>query len=318
MGTSAVVISESSSDFNAFKEYGYSGYAIDYSFDRRIHTLHDNIDNLNPSSIQHQGYHALSLVSHFGNLASIEDPKDPSPVYFNVMRLMLVHYPLSWVNPITLLVTLFFIGVLVLGFRRRQLTFSGIGLGMLVLMICLITAALVISLLWATLSSYVPMYQGHASNEPLLGTVFASITIALTTTWYYLIKRIRYMSLPNLTMGALATVFLVLVAISIVLPEITYGVTWPLLFSLLALGYWFYSINGEAESFSTLQISGLLVSSIVTIVLMLPGIVILFMGLETSLSFVSMVFLVLMLGLLVPQLNIIVRPLSGLIQKFAR
>ena len=175
---------EGSSDFNAFKFYGFSGYAFDYSWDRRIHTPNDNVENLNPASIQHQGYHALSLARHFGNLDSLEDPKDPNPIYFNILRLGFVHYPATWVIPISLVVVLVFAGVVALGFRRKVLTPSGIGLGALVFVISLITAPLLVSVLWALLSNAVPTYKvtylGHAANEPLLLTLFTSITIALT------------------------------------------------------------------------------------------------------------------------------------------
>jgi hypothetical protein len=77
-----------SSDFTlAFEPSGFSGFAFDHSWDRRIHSSLDNIENLNPASIQHHGYHALSVARHFGNLDSLEDPKDPNPIYFNVLRL---------------------------------------------------------------------------------------------------------------------------------------------------------------------------------------------------------------------------------------
>ncbi len=90
---------EGSSDFNVFKSRGFSGYAFDYTWDRRIHTPIDNVENLNPPSIQHQGYHALSLARHFGNLDSLEDPKDPNPIYFSVLRLGFVHYPVNLGHP---------------------------------------------------------------------------------------------------------------------------------------------------------------------------------------------------------------------------
>ena len=80
----------------------------------------------------------------------------------------------------------------------------------------------------------------------------------------------------------------------------SYAFTWPILFSLLAAGYWFYLMNGDRESFSTAQIVGLLVATIVAIVLFVPGIFMVFMSTETNDAFLPMVLLVLMLGLLVP------------------
>lgn len=300
------------SDFNSFKYYGFSGYAFDYSRDQRRHTPFDNVENLNPASIQHQGYHALSLTHHFGNLDTLDDPKDPNPIYFNILRLGLVSYPDAWAIPIMLLVTLVFVAVLSIGFRRKYLTFSGIVLGMLLFLISLIAAPAVVRLLWAVLSSMVPRYQvtysGHAVNQPLLLVIFASITIALTTLWYVLIQRVRKVSIADLTIGALALLFVAVAALSITSPESSYGITWSLFFCLLAVGYWFYSMNVERGSFSTVQIFVLLAAAVVAIVLLVPDIFMTFTGSETNNGFISMILLVALLGLLIPQLHIVTRP----------
>jgi hypothetical protein len=300
------------SDFNTFKFYGFSGYAFDYSRDRRIHTPFDNLDNLNPSSIQHQGYHALYLTRHFGNLASLQDPREPSPVYFNVLRLGLVHYPATWVIPITLLGALVLAGVLALGFRRRCLTYRGIGWGALVLTVSLVTAPLAARLLWAALSGLVPKYQvtyfGHAVDEPLLLTIFASMALALTTTWIVLIQRVNKVGLADLTLGALALLFLVMVGLSIASPGESYGITWPFLASLLAAGYWIASMKQDQDSFSAAQLFGLLVAAVVAIVVLLPSFYMGFTGSATDDLFMPMTTLVTTLGLLVPQLHVVIRP----------
>jgi hypothetical protein len=307
---------EGRSDFNAFKFYGFSGYAFDYSWDRRIHTPLDNLENLNPSSIQHQGYHALSLASHFGNLDSLEDPKDPNPIYFNILRLGFVHYPATWVIPIMLVIVLVFAGVVALGFRRKVLTPSGIGLGALVFVTSLITAPFLVSALWALLSGTVPTYQvtylGHAVNEPLLLALFACIAIALTTTWYALIQKVRQVSAPDLTIGAYVLLAVVTIVFAIAMSEASFLSAWAGLFSFLAVGYWFYSIKDDLESFSISysigQLLVLILAAIVAIALMLPVIVASFMASEANDWFLPIALMVMLLGLLVPQLHIITRP----------
>jgi hypothetical protein len=303
---------EGSSDFNAFKFYGYSGYAFDYSWDRRIHTQHDNVENLNPSSIQHQGYHALSLARHFGNLDSLDDQKDPDPVYFNILRLGFVHYPVTWVIPIMLVVVLVFAGVVALGFRRKALSPSRIGLGALVYVISLITAELLVSGLWALLSNTIPTYQvnylGHAVNEPLLLGLFASLTIALTITWYALIQKIRQVSIPDLTIGAFTLLAIVIIIFAFAMPEASFRSAWVGLFAFLAVWYWFYSIRDDPESFSYGQIVLLLLAAVVAIVLLLPDLITNFRGSEANDWFLAIAILVFLLGVLVPQLHIITKP----------
>jgi hypothetical protein len=303
---------EGSSDFNVFKFYGFSGYAFDYSWDRRIHTSNDNVENLNPASIQHQGYHALSLTRHFGNLESLEDPKDPNPIYFNILRLGFVRYPATWVIPISLVVVLVFAGVLALGFRRKVLTLSGIGLGALVFVISLISAPLLVSAVWKLLSNAVPAYQvtylGHAVNESLLLILFASITIALTTTWYALIQKVWQVSAPDLTIGAFALIAVAIIGFAIAMPDASFISAWPGLFVFLAVGYWFYSIKDNLESFSIGQLVALILAAFAAIALLPQIIVAAFMSSEASDWMLPIVIMVLLLGMLVPHLQIITRP----------
>jgi len=309
-GTSAS--GEGSSDFNAFKFYGFTGYAFDYSWDRRIHTPMDTVENLNPASIQHQGYHALSLARHFGNLDSLEDPKDPNPIYFNILRLGFVHYPTTWVIPIMLVVVLGFAGVVALGFRRKVLTPAGIGLGALVYVIGLITAPLLASSLWALLSNVIPTYQvtylGHAPNEMLLLTFFTSTTLALTATWYALIQKVRQVSIPDLTIGAYAILAIATVGFAIAMPEASFISAWAGLFCFLAVGYWFYSTKDDFESFSVGQLVALALAAFVAIAMMLPIIIASFMASEANDWFLPIAIMVMLLGTLVPQLQIITRP----------
>jgi hypothetical protein len=302
---------EGSSDFSAFKSLGFSGYAFDYAWDRRIHTSHDNVGNLNPPSIQHQGYHALSLARHFGDLDALEDPKDPNPVYFSVLRLGVVRYPTTWIVPISLIVVLVFAGVVALGFRRKVLTLAGIGLGALVLAISLISAPLLVRALWSLLAkapTYQVTYLGHTVNESLLMTLFGSITIALTITWYTLIQRIRPTSAPDLTIGAFALLAAATVGFAFAMPEGSYLSAWTGLFGLLAVGYWFYSTRDDRESFSMGQLVALILAAFIAIALMLPIYIADFMTSEVNDWVLSIVVMVLLSGMLVPQLLIITRP----------
>ena len=298
-------------DFDVFIAAGISGYDFNYTFDRLEHTPLDNIGNLDLSSIQHQGYHVLSLVRHFGNL-NLEDPKEPNPIYFNVLRQLLIQYPRSWAIPIMLVVTLTFITLVIIGFKRQYLNYSGIGFGALVFVISLVTVALLVRLLWWVITNNFAMYQsplnGHPYNESLLGITFISVTVALVATWYVLIKKFKSVSIPNITIGTLSLLCICMVVSSIAFPETSFIFTWPLLFSILATGYWFLSMNEDNESFSIYQIAGFLIAALTGIVLLVPAVFISFKGLDTELSFISMVWIVILLGLFIPLLYIIVKP----------
>jgi Peptidase family M28 len=304
--------SEGKSEFTPFKFYGYSGYAFDFSRDFRVHTLFDNVENLNPPSIQQQGYHALFLTRYFGNLDSLQDPKEADLIFFSFLRMGLVYYPTSWVLPILLLVIIVFGCVVFLGFRRKYLTVSGIGQGALALVVPLIVAPLVVQLLWITITHTAPkftwIYNGHPANASLLTLIFASVTIALVAAWYVLIPRIKKVSWPDLTIGALLLALIAGVVSTITSPKSSYSLTWSLLFSLLAAGFWFLKIQKEnPESISMTAVLGLLLSAVMAISLILPGLYMSFTAAQVNKFTEPVVSLVLLLGLLVPQMLIITR-----------
>ena len=302
----------SASDFNPFKFYGFSGYAFDYARDRRIHTLSDTIENLNPASLQHQGYHALYLTRHFGNLASLQDPKAPDPIYFNLLRLGLIYYSKTWVIPIMMASMLLFTGVIVLGFRGKNLTLTGIGFGALVFAISAISAPALVGLLWAVLSFTTPKYQvtysGHTVNEPLLLAIFAFVVIALTSAWYALFQKIRNLCPADLTMGSLSILLVAMISYSISSPESSYGISFSLIFCLLGTGYWFFSMHNARNSFTAAQIIVFLMTAGVAITLLVPGVYMSFTGSDTNDLFMPMLVLVVVIGLLIPAFLIITRP----------
>jgi len=227
------------------------------------------------------------------------------------LRLGFVHYPTIWIVPISLIVVLVFAGVVALGFRRKVLTLSGIGLGALVLVISLISAPLLVRALWSLLAkapTYQVTYLGHTVNESLLMTLFGSITIALTVTWYALIQKIRPTSAPDLTIGAFALLAVAIVGFAIVMPEGSHLSAWTGLFSFLAVGYWFYSTRDDRESFSIGPLVALILAAFVAIALMLPTYMGDFMTSEVNDWGLSIVVMVLLSGMLVPQLHIITRP----------
>jgi hypothetical protein len=300
------------SEFTPFKFYGYSGYAFDFSRDFRVHTLFDNVGNLNPPSIQQQGYHALFLTRYFGNLDSLQDPHEADLIFFSVLRFWLVYYPAIWVFPILLLGIIVFGGVMFLGFRRKYLTVSGIGQGALAFVIPMIVSPLVVQLLWIIVSLVAPKftenYNGHPANASLLSLIFASVATVLFAAWYVLIPRIKKVSWPNLTMGAFLIALIAGVGSTITSPKSSYALTWSLLFSLLAAGYWFLRIQKEnPESISMIVVLMLTVSAVISISLILPGLYMSFTAAQVNKFTEPVVSLVLLLGLLVPQSLVITR-----------
>ena len=299
-GSSAInALASSQTDFGrGFKVAGFSGYAFDLYWDVRIHTPEDNIENLNPSSIQHQGYHAVSLARHFGNLDQLDDPKESDAIYFSVLRLFVVCYSSAWAVPLAIAVAGIFGGVLVFGLRRKILTGRGIGYGAFVLLAGLIIAPLPNILLGDWIHNVAFQVTDHSLNQPLEVGLIIATTLILTLLWYALSRRIGRASLLDLSIGALVPMVFGMIGTSIALPEISFAFTWPLLFSLLASASWFHWYARRKGLI--ILIAGLLISGVANVVILAQSIL---LGLfdQTTLT---LVFLGVLCGFLVPHIHI--------------
>ncbi len=113
-------------DFSMFKQAGMQGFNFAFlDGSARYHTALDNARNTDHRSLQHQGSYALSLSRRFGNLERLDVPPKPDIVYFSVLGTALVQYPRTWVMPLAVLAAAIFVGVVVLGFRRKRLVARG-------------------------------------------------------------------------------------------------------------------------------------------------------------------------------------------------
>ena len=301
VGSSVITaFADSGTDFgHAFKPAGFTGYAFDLYWDRRIHTPDDNIENVSLSSLQHQGYQALSLARHFGNLNSLLDSKEPDRVYFSVLRLFTVNYSSNWALMLAIIMTVFFWGFLASGLRQKFLTWFGMGYGAFILFVGIIIAPLP-SFLFGHWGTNVPLrYYGRLLDKPYQVAVIALIAILLIVLWYSLARRFRRASIPDLTLGALLALWVGMVGTSIFIPALSFMLTWPLLFSLLGCTNWFYW-HGHQKN-SRIIILGLLISGAINIIILGPTII---LGLFDQMALTLLLFGVLC-GFLTPQIYLL-------------
>ena len=300
IGSSAInALADSGTDFgHAFKPAGFSGYAFDLYWDRRIHTPEDNIENVNPASIQHQGDHALSLARHFGNLEQLTDPKEPDAVYFSVLRLFTVSYSPTWAIVLSIGLTAFFWFVLALGRARRLLTWSGIGYGAFVWFVGLILAPLPAILLGSWGTSVPLRYFGRLLDRPLQVIVVTLLSLALIILCYFYALKIRITGLADLAMGALLPLWAGMAGTSFAFPALSFAFAWPLAFSLFACADWFCR-SARQENANTV-ILGLLFSGAVNILILGPTLV---LGLFDQMA-LTLLLLGVLCGFLVPQIHL--------------
>lgn len=294
------------SDLSVFLNDGRTGLNVAYIQGlTHYHSRMDNAEELDEGSLQHLGSYTLALTSHFGNV-SLDNTKAPDEVYFNLFRFMF-HYPEGWAVPFMALVALLFVGVAALGFRRRRLTLGGVALGFSALLGSTIVAALGVYLIWTLIRTLHPGGIWALEYEaPLFWMGFASLTVAITAALYVgFRKKIR---ITNLTVGALLWWLLLMVATSVLFPPASYLFTWPLLFSLLGLGVLF--ALGDRPNL-WYMFAALTLSAIPAVFLFAPGVYGVPLTRELLLPNVAPLLalvIVLMLGLLIPHLDLVARP----------
>jgi hypothetical protein len=114
-------------------------------------------------------------------------------------------------------------------------------------------------------------------------------------------------SVERLAIGALLWWFILTLITSVFLPGTTFIFHWPLLFSLIGLGWIMLSPqNKRMQSLINPLVLGL--CALPTIILLAPVIYQIFVGLTLNFSFMVIALLVLLFGILLPQLRLISLP----------
>jgi hypothetical protein len=295
-------------DFTVFKREGYAGlnFACINGF-FSYHTPLDHTDSISDRTVQSLGSHMLSLTRHFTKL-NLDANREPDAVYFDLLGAMLIEYPGRWTIPLTILVSLLFIGVVYLGTRRKRLSVSGVGLGFLALLLSMMgVAAVLISIsmlvnVWGKTSRLffdIDTNQGRLYALGLLAITIA--TISALHIWFR--KRVR---VENLAVGGALLWLLLLVFGSVFLPGASYLFAWPLFFTLLGIGY-LLAVESEIST-SVKKLAVISVCAIPGIILLAPLTYLILAALTLKNAHIVMMLVVLLFGLLIPHLSYMTAP----------
>jgi MFS family permease len=290
------------SDLTILKRRGVPGFNFAFINDApNYHNSLDNLAQLDEGSLQHQGSYALSLTRHFGD-GSLQPTTTTNAVYFDIFGLTVIHYSYTWILPLTALTLLLFAGALVFGFRKKHLTVSGVALGALIFLLSLAAATAGVVFLWWLVgrvhTGYRLLTLGDTYNGNLYRLSFVALAVAVTSAMYSLAgKRINA---SNLTVGALLWWALLLVASSVLLPGGSFLLVWPLIF--MVLGLYVAFVGRREESMSAKRRVLFALCAVPGIILLAPLIHITLVGLTLSMSGAVMILVVLLVGLLIPQL----------------
>jgi hypothetical protein len=298
-------ILQNDTDMSMFKQAGLTG--LNFAYMNGViyyHTADDNLKTIDKRSLQHHGEYALALARHFGNL-NLDKTRKSDAVYFDIFGSVLVHYPQAWVLPLTVLVVVLFVWLVIFGLRTKILTFPGIFIGFFTFLGSAISTALLVTVIWQIIlnvnSEYQWLVQGDTYNSNFYVIAFIALNIAITSSIYGLVY--KKVSLHNLITGALLWWLIFMVLTSLYLPGASYLFTWPLLFTLIGLGFIFKEKNHKHVFWQNLIL--FTVFTLPGIILFVPTIYLVFHALTISKSGILMILVVLLLGLLIPHLYFI-------------
>jgi hypothetical protein len=284
-------------DLSAFKKEGMSG--LNFAFvdePLRQHTEFDNLKALDEGSLQHEGSYALALTRHFGNL-EVKDPKTTEAVFFDVLGLALIRYPITWVKPLTILAVVLFIGLVIFGWRRKQLTIAGLALGFVAFLLSIGCSAFIAKMLWEAMRGWHHDYTSF-SNYRLYLLSFAAFTLAVTALIYFLFN--KKVGVNDLYVGALLPWVIITVLASSYLPRASYLFIWPLLFSLAGAAFLLTMKERFAGSPALFLVLSL--CAVPGLILLTNTIYIVSLGLGLSQVPLLIALEVLLLGLLIPHI----------------
>ena len=301
-------------DFDVFGPAGLQG--LNFAFiggASHYHTPRDTPENLSLRSLQHQGSYALPLARYFGQI-DLDRPPEPDRVYFDLFGQLLVHYPESWVWPLTVLAGLAYLLATILGCKRRRVSVRGLAWGALGFLLMVLAVAGAVLLLWRLVLLVHPAYAGRAflDNGAWYALAFVALTIALVATFHeHLFKptlerwlrvpRERHM--PSLALGALLWWLALLVAGSHFVPGGSFLLLWPLLAALA----WLAGSFLRASCSRWTRADSLALAAVPAPAVFMPFIHGLQAALPVALRAVPLAVLAVMLGGLVPQVDFITR-----------
>lgn len=276
------------------------------------HTRLDNIENADQRTLQHQGSTALALATNFGNF-NLENTGQNDAVYFDILGLTMIVYSMGWIIPLAVLTLLLFAGVVILGRRRGRLTLRGIALGFLAFLLSVVIPCVLVTLIWRGVRASLDEYQWMPAAGSYTGLYFFLSFMALTAALVLVVMMFgcRRVSALNLAMGALLGWLLLSILSIVYLPGGSYLFTWPLLFSLVAVGVML--IPEGQEPITGRQFIVLSLCAIPGIVLWVPVIYMTYLAIGLSRTAVLVALAVILLGSIVPHLSLMTSRLKWLI-----
>jgi|CXWL01.1.fsa_nt_gi hypothetical protein len=293
-------------DYTVFRGAGVPG--LNFAFLHGAvgyHTGQDNLERLDPRSLQHHGELALALARRLGRF-DFDAPRPPGDaVYFNPLGSRLVVYPVTAVLPILLGVALLVVAALAVGLRRGVMKLGGLAKA---LGLQLATAAVGALLAWLVGRLVFPVpfnFRVWSDGSAIAWTLAALAFLALGGGW--VLDRFLRQRLGGFAIGAGgALLWLILAAAtSLLAPGASYLFVWPVALQALALLFVALGRNDDPARMPLLGVLFFALAGLLTALLWAPTLALVAVGLLTQGTAPVVALALLVMILLAPQIGLV-------------
>lgn len=223
-------------DFTVFRRAGLAGVNFAFTGGPALyHTPRDNLDHLDPGSLQHHGENALAMVRTLAN-ADADPVADHDRAFFDLFGNVLVSWPVSWNTALLALGVAGWFLLAVRAARRRQLRPWRLVVTCLLLPLLAAAAAMTAIGLQTVMDSTAPAAEPWTAQGGLLVFAFMALAVAVCALLAHPLR--RWVGGPALALAALF-VFMALASVTTALaPGTAFLALLPLLTGVVVGHAW--------------------------------------------------------------------------------
>ncbi|MCF6212601.1 MAG: M20/M25/M40 family metallo-hydrolase [Flavobacteriaceae bacterium] len=286
-------------DLTVFREDGnINGFNFAFIGDHfDYHTAQDSYNRLDRNTLMQQASYLLPLLNYFSNADLSQLNSQDDLVYFTVPIVKMISYPFAWVTPLTIMAFVLFFLLCLFGLMKGKISLKGIGIGFAPLLLSFLIAVSVALFGWKLLLIIHPQYHdilhGFTYNGYDYIAAFVALSFAIT---YGIYNKFKQKQALNLSIAPIFLWLIINVLIAIYLKGSGFFII-PVYFALSGLAIEIFSKNKSNKILTHSLLALPMLVIFAPLVKMFP------VGLGLKNLFISSIFVVLMMGLLVPVLS---------------
>lgn len=211
----------------------------------KYHAADDTPENVSHATLQHHGENALAVAQRFGNM-SLGNLNEPDRVYFNWFGL-LVHYPNSWVIPLTVLIGIMLVFSLANLLKKRAIDVKGMAFSLLAIVGGCVASTAISYLLYLGITQIGGLITGAEIDQEKLPAHLNLIFIIVVLLVHLLISRwmTRVGKVLEMVLSGMTVYFLLLVAMVGLIPGASYLFMLPLVVHCVVIGWNLFTNSPE-------------------------------------------------------------------------